>query len=235
MFHRKARSGADSERSAIRRECHVRLLGRASSALVGTSRRGSLVRVGLAVAVFAVILWVLPARRPGEDGGHHKGHAVHLDAVREGGRHRAQGGPAGTGLPPRTVPRRRVVTLDEFTGNLVVVNFWATWCTPCTTEMPTLETLWRDTASAGWSSSASRVDRGAPRALLAPYVEHHRLTFPILVDPDQVDGQGLARVEPSRDVHRQARPRGRRHGGGRPRVERRRDARALESLLPAPR
>ncbi len=162
----------------------MRLLGRASSALLGTTRRGSLVRVALAVAAFAVILWVLPARRPGEDGGHHRGHAVHLDAFEKAGVTELKEGQRGPGLRLEKFPGGGIVTLDEFAGNLVVVNFWATWCTPCTTEMPTLETLWRDYRRRGLVVLGVSVDRGAPRALLAPYVEHHRLTFPILVDPD---------------------------------------------------
>ncbi|MBX7249434.1 MAG: TlpA family protein disulfide reductase [Caulobacteraceae bacterium] len=37
----------------------------------------------------------------------------------------------------------RPADLSRFTGKVVVVNVWATWCVPCTTEMPTLATLQR--------------------------------------------------------------------------------------------
>ena len=33
------------------------------------------------------------------------------------------------------------MTLDSFKGKLVVMNFWATWCAPCKEEMPSLDTL----------------------------------------------------------------------------------------------
>ena len=33
------------------------------------------------------------------------------------------------------------INLDDFKGNLVLLNFWATWCGPCKKEMPSLDKL----------------------------------------------------------------------------------------------
>jgi peroxiredoxin len=35
----------------------------------------------------------------------------------------------------------RTVSLDQFRGKIVVLNFWATWCPPCVEELPSLMTL----------------------------------------------------------------------------------------------
>ena len=35
----------------------------------------------------------------------------------------------------------RVMTLEDFRGRVVVLNLWATWCTPCVAEMPMLDRL----------------------------------------------------------------------------------------------
>jgi peroxiredoxin len=75
-------------------------------------------------------------------------------------------------------------TLETWGAKLVVLNFWATWCTPCTLEMPTLEALWRDYRERGLMVVGISVDRGAPRALLQPYLTNLALTFPILLDPE---------------------------------------------------
>ena len=33
------------------------------------------------------------------------------------------------------------INIDEYTGNLLILNFWATWCEPCKEEMPSLDKL----------------------------------------------------------------------------------------------
>jgi peroxiredoxin len=160
--------------------------GWVSGVLLGGSRRQQVVRVGLAVVLVGGLVWVLPVRRPGEEGGHHGGHEATppgLDAFERAGVVELR---AGHRTPPL-----RLATLDgqgaslaDHADKLVVVNFWATWCTPCTLEMPTLEALWRRYRERGLVVLGVSVDRGAPRGLIEPYVARLGLTFPILLDPD---------------------------------------------------
>ena len=76
------------------------------------------------------------------------------------------------------------VSLGTWKDKLVVFNFWATWCQPCTDEMASLEALWGAYGGRGLVVVGASVDRGAPRSLIDPYVKNLGLTFPILLDPD---------------------------------------------------
>ena len=151
--------------------------------LRGTGRRQQLARVALAVALLGGLLWALPIRRPGTDGGHHAEHAPVLDPFERAGITELRDGHR---TPPLRLPRLDggVSALDQHREQLVIVNFWATWCEPCTLEMPTLEALSRQYRERGLVVLGVSLDRGAPRTLLEPYVTRLGLSFPILLDAD---------------------------------------------------
>jgi peroxiredoxin len=156
----------------------------ASDTLLGGTRRGIFLRVALALGLLAIAFWALPSRRADEGAGHHVGHAPSLDAFERAGVTEFTEGQRGPALRLARVPDGAAVPLEAFGDKLVVLNFWATWCTPCTVEMPTLEGLWKEYRGRGLVVIGVSVDRGAPRALLEPYIRNHGLTFPILLDPD---------------------------------------------------
>jgi peroxiredoxin len=155
----------------------------ASSTLLGAGRRQQLVRAVLAIVLVGGLVWVLPIRRPGLDGGHHAAHAPALDPFERAGISELR---EGHRTPPLRLPGLNggVTALNDHRERLVIVNFWATWCEPCTLEMPTLEALWREYRERGLMVLGVSVDRGAPRALLEPYVARLALSFPILLDAD---------------------------------------------------
>jgi peroxiredoxin len=154
------------------------------SGVRGRGGRQRLVQVGLAVGLVGGLLWFLPVRRAGEDGGHHGAQAPTLDLFEKAGVVELK---EGHRTPELRLPRLDggVGALADLRDKLVVVNFWATWCQPCTAEMPTLEALWREYRGRGLVVLGVSEDRGAPRPLLDPYVGRLGLTFPILLDADQ--------------------------------------------------
>ena len=154
----------------------------ASDAIFGATRRQSLVRAGVAIVLLGAIVWLLPVRRPGEGGGHHEA-AAHLDLFEKAGVVELKEGQQAPGFTLATLDGGKASPADH-RDKLVILNFWATWCQPCTLEMPSLEALWSRYRERGLVVIGVSVDRGAPRALLDPYVRNLKLTFPILLDPD---------------------------------------------------
>jgi thiol-disulfide isomerase/thioredoxin len=53
-------------------------------------------------------------------------------------------------------------TLSQYKGQVVMVNFWATWCGPCQQEMPLLDQMYKKYKPAGFTLIGVNVDKDAP-------------------------------------------------------------------------
>ena len=71
------------------------------------------------------------------------------------------------------------VTLDDYRGTTVIVNFWATWCVPCREEMPSLAALAK---RAPGKLVVLAVDVGEARARVERFRERYPVDLPILLD-----------------------------------------------------
>jgi peroxiredoxin len=74
-------------------------------------------------------------------------------------------------------------SLDSFRGQVVVLNFWATWCVPCRVEMPSFEKLYRRYRSEGVAVLAVTLDKNSKQKVES-FVDEHRISFPILLDEE---------------------------------------------------
>lgn len=72
--------------------------------------------------------------------------------------------------------------LSEFRGQVVLVNFWASWCGPCRQEMPLLEKLHNKYAGLGFSVMGVNVEENNTEA--KGIVKKEKLTFPVLFDTE---------------------------------------------------
>jgi thiol-disulfide isomerase/thioredoxin len=73
------------------------------------------------------------------------------------------------------------VSLDDYKGRVVLLNFWATWCPPCKEEMPAMENLHKEFHSKGLSIVA--IDDYEKRETVEKFLKKNPYTFDILLDP----------------------------------------------------
>ncbi|GAB4565275.1 MAG: TlpA disulfide reductase family protein [Anaerolineae bacterium] len=114
------------------------------------------------------VAWILPNR------------------ITEMGLPAAQARAAQKGLiaPEIQVPRLGggELSLREMEGQIIVLNFWATWCPPCRAEMPALERVYEERSAEGLVVIG--INQMEPEAQVQAFVEEFGLTFPIGLDLD---------------------------------------------------
>jgi thiol-disulfide isomerase/thioredoxin len=74
------------------------------------------------------------------------------------------------------------IRLSDLRGKAVLLNFWATWCVPCRTEMPTIEALYQAYRDRGLAVVGINLDM-LSTAGLEGFVKEVTVTFPIVLDP----------------------------------------------------
>ncbi len=86
------------------------------------------------------------------------------------------------------------VTLEDYGGKVVLLNFWATWCPPCRLEMPDMERLYQEFRGQGLEVVAVNFMETA--AQVNAFAEEQKLTYPMLMDPrSEIAGQyGVMRL-----------------------------------------
>jgi peroxiredoxin len=70
--------------------------------------------------------------------------------------------------------------LSEYRGDVVMINFWATWCGPCRQEMPLLDDLYNRYERVGFNLLGVNIDDDSRRAM--QMVEELGVNFPVLFD-----------------------------------------------------
>ena len=127
-------------------------------------RRGSLLWVGLIVALAVALAWLafIPLLRAEPDG--------------------RAGALVGQPAPPLELDDLdgEERSLTDADGRLVWVNFWATSCEPCRSEMPAMQALAETHAD---ELLVLGVNWGEERGGVADFVDRYGVAYPILLDP----------------------------------------------------
>jgi peroxiredoxin len=95
----------------------------------------------------------------------------------------AAGGDAAGPAPSFTLTTLAGQTsgLSAYKGQVVMVNFWATWCGPCQQEMPLLDQMYKKYKPAGFTLIGVNVDKETPP--VKQLLERKPVSFPVLLDP----------------------------------------------------
>lgn len=134
-------------------------INEASSMRTGWRRRSAYGVTGLAIA------WVVAACAPMENAG-----------------------PPRLGEPAREYAAADLageeVTLSDMRGQVVLLNLWATWCTPCRMETPYLQSVYDEYAAQGFEIVGISMDTGDAADDVEMFVEEYGVTYTILHDPE---------------------------------------------------
>ena len=112
---------------------------------------------------------------------------------------------AGVGaLPPAKIPERlpqfsladsagKATSITSFGGKSLVINFWATWCAPCRSEIPLLQALHAEWAGRDVSVVGIAVDY---RDKVLDYAKRLNIAYPLLIgEQDALDAAAALGVE----------------------------------------
>ena len=74
------------------------------------------------------------------------------------------------------------VSISDYEGSVVLVNLWATWCSPCRAEIPDLEAAYQAHKDEGFVILGVNIEE--PQENVAPFVQEFDMSYPVLLDKD---------------------------------------------------
>lgn len=93
----------------------------------------------------------------------------------------AQNSDAAKNFTLKSVEGEKEISLEDYRGKPVVLNFWATWCGPCKEELPLFESTWKEYKDKGVVFLG--VDVMDDKGNAAEFIETEGITYTNLHDP----------------------------------------------------
>jgi peroxiredoxin len=97
----------------------------------------------------------------------------------------AQGSQVGELAPDFQLPNLegQSISLSDFRGKPVLVNFWASWCLPCRYEMPFIQEVYEEWSASGLVVLA--INQGESLSTAKDFMQSGNYSFPVLLDISQ--------------------------------------------------
>jgi peroxiredoxin len=77
------------------------------------------------------------------------------------------------------------VSLSQFRGKRVILNFWASWCSPCKLELPHFQTVWDKFGSGNDIMILTVAGSQSEEALVRSFISNGNYTFTVCLDPGE--------------------------------------------------
>ena len=120
------------------------------------------------------------------------------------------GSGTGTNAPAVTFPMLDggSLSLASLEGNVVLVNFWATWCPPCRAEMPGFQDAYEARRGDGFTVIGVSTDQG-PRSQVVSFLRDRGIEYPVAMATAEIDAAfgGVASLPTSFLIDRRGRVR----------------------------
>ncbi len=79
----------------------------------------------------------------------------------------------------------REISLSNYSGKVVFLNFWATWCGPCKAEIPDFIEAYKQYKDKGMEIIGISVDRISPKSVLK-FAEKYKINYPVVMSTDKI-------------------------------------------------
>jgi len=93
----------------------------------------------------------------------------------------ASRGTIGTLSGPNLLTAAKTTSVSDFTGQVVVINLWGSWCAPCRAEAPELESTYTSTKALGVQFVG--IDVRDERQAAQDFITDRTITYPSIFDP----------------------------------------------------
>ena len=94
------------------------------------------------------------------------------------------GGGSATDFTLRDIDGKQVSLSDYLGKQVILIDFWATWCVPCEAELPHLQALYKKNHDRGFVVLGVAIDGPETAAQVNSFVRRYALSFPVLLDEE---------------------------------------------------